>query len=89
MQIVQTPTFGRALKKLNKNQHADLNKAIQAIANDPFIGTPKKGDLCGIYVYKFSMVRQQALIAYQYDQNIPCIVLLALGSHENFYRDLK
>lgn len=89
MQIVQTPTFGKALKKIHKNQHLDLDNAIQDIVHDPLIGVPKKGDLCGVYVYKFSMVHQQTLIAYQYDQDIPCIVLLALGSHENFYRNLK
>lgn len=89
MQIVQTPTFGRALKKLHKNQFVDIDKAIGIIAKDPLIGAIKKGDLAGVYVYKFSMVHQQTLIAYRYDPAIPRIVLLALGSHENFYRDIK
>jgi len=41
------------------------------------------------YAYKFKMNKQLTLLAYQYDIQTPSITLLALGSHENFYRDLK
>jgi hypothetical protein len=46
-----------------------------------------KGDLAGVFVYKFDCVNQQFLLAYQ--SNASKRVLLALGPHENFYRDLK
>jgi hypothetical protein len=49
----------------------------------------KKGDLNGIRVYKFRMVNQLALLAYEYDDANDRLTLLAYGSHENFYRDLK
>jgi mRNA-degrading endonuclease YafQ of YafQ-DinJ toxin-antitoxin module len=35
------------------------------------------------------MVNQLALLAYTYEDNRLILTLLALGSHENFYRDLK
>ena len=89
MEIIQSRIFSNALKKLHKNEALDVDNAIQAIIADPFIGTQKKGDLSGVYVYKFSMVRHQMLIAYEYDQDIIRIMFLAIGSHENFYRDLK
>ena len=38
-------------------------------------------------VYKFDCVNQQYLLAYEYDPKTR--ILLALGVHENFYRDLK
>ena len=89
MQVVQTPTFIRTVKKLHKNQKHDLDQAIREILADPTIGEMKKNDLAGIQVYKFKMVKQLTLLAYELYDTPPRLVLLDLGSHENFYRDLK
>jgi len=35
------------------------------------------------------MVNQLNLLAYSYEDEVLTLSLLALGSHENFYRDLK
>src|SRR4030065_529998 len=53
----------------------------------PEKGEAKKGDLAGVFVYKFKCVGQLALLAYEYDPTTR--LLLLLGSHENVYRDLK
>ena len=87
MDILQTNSFARKAKKLHRNQKIELDNAIKAIIASPSIGTEKKGDLKGIYVHKFKMVKQQVLIAYQYNEKE--LILLALGDLENFYRDLK
>jgi mRNA-degrading endonuclease YafQ of YafQ-DinJ toxin-antitoxin module len=87
--ISQTKTFAKAVKKLKTNQKSDLDAAIHALVAAPESGDPKKGDLSGVRVYKFHMVNQLALLAYSYDQETPGLTLLALGSHENFYRDMK
>ncbi|MDD2744342.1 MAG: type II toxin-antitoxin system RelE/ParE family toxin, partial [Rhodocyclaceae bacterium] len=50
MRILVTPTFERSAKKLHKQQKADLDLAIRAIAADPAIGESKVGDLEGISV---------------------------------------
>jgi mRNA-degrading endonuclease YafQ of YafQ-DinJ toxin-antitoxin module len=89
MEILQTPTFVRQTKKLHLNQKKDLDNAIKAIINDPLIGELKKGDLNGVQVYKFRMINQLTLLAYEYFEEKLQLILLALGSHENFYRDLK
>lgn len=89
MNIVQTSTFSRTVKKLHKNQKQDLDKAVKALVENPNIGEPKVGDLTGISVYKFKMVKQLTLLAYHYEDETLTLSLLALGSHENFYRDLK
>ncbi len=89
MKIFQTPTFVKQVKKLHKNQKQNLDQAVGAIARDPGLGSVKKGDLCGVRVYKFSMTRQLALLAYEFNEDEEALILLALGSHENFYRDLK
>ncbi len=53
------------------------------------IGDAKVGDLAGVRVYKFKMNGQLILLAYEVFGSEDVIKLLALGSHENFYRDLK
>ena len=58
------------------------------IAATPFVGRPKVDDLTGIYVYKFRAIGRTLLIAYVFLSE-DWIQLTKVGSHENFYRDLK
>jgi mRNA-degrading endonuclease YafQ of YafQ-DinJ toxin-antitoxin module len=83
------PGFDRAVKKLQKNEKLDLDMAIKELAANPLLGELKKGDLSSVRVYKFSMVHQQALLAYLYEETEPSLTFIAIGAHENFYRDLK
>ena len=85
--ISQMPAFKKAFKKLHKNQKEMVKKAIKEIIKNPEIGTIKKGDLSGVYVYKFKINNQEYLLAYEWAPEER--VLLALGVHENFYRDLR
>ena len=45
--------------------------------------------ICIELVNKFEMVNQLNLLAYSYEDKVLTLKLLVLGSHENFYRDLK
>jgi mRNA interferase RelE/StbE len=85
--LEQKPAFKRAYKKLNANQRNAILAAIRVVLSDPTMNQEKKGDLSGVFVYKFDCVNQQFLLAYQWDESKR--VLLAVGPHENFYRDLK
>ncbi|MDN3699228.1 type II toxin-antitoxin system RelE/ParE family toxin [Vibrio clamense] len=87
--ILQTPTFKKAVKKLHKNQKTDLDNAIRALMEDPYLGEQKKGDLSFLRVHKFKMVKQLTLLGYSYEDGTVTLELMALGSHENFYRDMK
>jgi mRNA-degrading endonuclease RelE of RelBE toxin-antitoxin system len=89
MKILQTPTFVKAVKKLHANQKKDLDAAVKAVMADPSSGERKSGDLAGVFVHKFKMVKQMTLLAYSYEDRHATVTLLALGAHENFYRDLK
>jgi mRNA-degrading endonuclease YafQ of YafQ-DinJ toxin-antitoxin module len=89
MKVVQTNFFKKALKKLHAKQKADLDKAVEVIMKDPDIGQSRIGDLSGALAYKFKMVTQPTLPAYIYHGQTITLTLLALGTHENFYRDLK
>ena len=88
-QILQTPSFKKAVKKLHKNQKKELDTAVKSLMENPLTGEQKKGDLLFLRVYKFKMVKQQTLLGYSYQDGSDVLELIALGSHENFYRDVK
>ncbi len=81
------PAFKKAYKKLHTNEKSSVNDAIRSIIQNPIIGEEKKGDLAGVFVYKFKIHHQEILLAYEWNPRER--LLLALGVHENFYRDLK
>ena len=87
IQVLQANTFLRAYKKLHNNQKDAVDQAVAEVIRDPAMGDVKKGDLSGVYVYKFDCVNQLFLLAYEYDPATR--VLLLVGTHENFYRNLK
>lgn len=81
------PRFKKAYKKLHSNQKQKVDDAIRAIIDNPKIGREKKGNLSEVYVYKFKIYHQEMLLAYEWYKSNR--LLLALGTHENFYRNLK
>jgi mRNA-degrading endonuclease YafQ of YafQ-DinJ toxin-antitoxin module len=87
MKLEQKPSFKRAYKRLFANQKQAVDAALLAVINNPLLGKEKKGDLAGLFVYKFDCVNQEYLLAYQWDEESRTFV--AIGIHENFYRDLK
>jgi hypothetical protein len=76
MEIVQTPTFEKQVIKLHANQKKALDTAIRTIAGDPSLGEMKKGELAGVQVYKFKMVGQLTLLAYEFVEKKLRLVLL-------------
>lgn len=85
--VLQTNAFLRAYKKLHNKQKDAVDRAVADIVRDPTLGEAKKGDLAGVRVYKFDCVKRLYLLAYEYDPATR--VLLLVGTHENFYRNLK
>lgn len=85
--VTQSTVFARAYKKLNPQQKQDVDTAVEVIVSDPLAGEAKRGDLAGVYVYKFKSQNQLVLLAYEFDPKTRHLLLL--GSHENFYRELK
>lgn len=85
--VFQTRAFSKNKKKLHKKQVSELDCIVKVILDNPEIGEQKKGDLQGIYVYKCKITQQLFLVAYLFDDET--LTLLMVGSHENFYRELK
>jgi len=86
-QVSQSPFFERKKKRLTREEIVVLDDEIRRICEAPEIGETKKGDLTGVSVHKFKVRDRLFLLAYEFDEKE--ILLLALGAHENFYRDLK
>jgi len=87
--VLQTPTFKKIVKKLNTRQKKALDIAVKALVEEPALGEQKKGNLAFLRVYKFKMSKQLTLLGYSFDDGPLTLELLVLGTHENFYRDVK
>jgi len=83
------PKYNRVKKKFPPLFRKKLTEAEDVIALNPVIGEEKAGDLKGIRVHKFKLFDQQTLLAYQINEDKKEVVFIAVGGHENFYRDLK
>ncbi len=88
-QVLQTRRFARVYKKLLPGLQGAVDQAVESIAQDPSLGERKKGDLAQLWVYKFKIGSQLYLLGYTRDDQVRLVMLEALGSHENFYRDTK
>ncbi|MFZ5365301.1 MAG: type II toxin-antitoxin system RelE/ParE family toxin [Patescibacteria group bacterium] len=87
MKVFQSSSFGKKVKKFKKKEKLELDNAIREIVQNPSIGSEKKGDLRGIFVYKFKVIKTEFLLSYRVIGDD--IELITIGSHENYYRDLK
>jgi mRNA-degrading endonuclease RelE of RelBE toxin-antitoxin system len=81
------PRFKRYVKKLPRQFQQVILDTVEEVLADPKVGQLKKGDLEGFRVHKFTMGRQLTLIAYKVEND--SLVLYQVGSHENFYKNLK
>ena len=87
--VKQTRRFLRQYKKLNDIAAKDTDKAVVQVATKPKIGVKKKGDLSELWVFKFRSGGQVYLLGYSIRDGLKLIYLESIGSHENFYRDIK
>ena len=87
MEALFTPAFRRFVKKQSVPLQLAVQDEVDRIIADPDIGEGKKGDLAGFRVHKFRFHKQEYLIAYEAGDERLLIVMI--GTHENFYRDLK
>ena len=87
MEILQSRSFERRVKKFTKPQKNQLDIEVLKIVDNPSIGSEKKGDLRGVYIHKFKIHTLQYLLAYRFRKKT--LELIMIGPHENYYRDLK
>lgn len=87
--VEAAPRFNRTAKKLPPNVKKVLDEEVRRIAVNPYKGDRKKGVLRDVFVEKFEAANDQWLLAYRVKEKEQTVQLLAIGLHENFYRDLS
>lgn len=87
MKINQSRLFEKQVNKMTKAEKEVLDREVKNIADNPSIGEEKKGDLKGVFVHKFKLKTNLYLLAYR--KSGADLELVMIGSHENYYRDLK
>ena len=87
MELSYRPAFRKFVKKQGRALQLAIEDETERAAGDPRIGESKKGDLSGFRVHKFVFHGQGYLMAYRLKEE--AIVFYMIGTHENFYRDLR
>jgi mRNA interferase RelE/StbE len=87
MKIYQSRSFEKKVKKMSTSEKEALDQEVKRITENPAIGEEKKGDLRGVFVYKFKLKTTLYLLAYRKIGDD--FELVMIGPHENYYRDLK
>ena len=87
MKIYQSRSFEKKIKRFLKKEKNILDQEIKKIIENPFIGEEKKGDLKGVFIYKFKIKTIQYLLSYRMINDD--LELIMIRPHENYYRDLK
>ena len=94
MKIYYKRAFAQFVKKASRPLQLQIEIKVLEVGANPWRGKQKLGDLQNIYVYKFRFHTQEHLMAYQFDyakteKKLIWIDFLQIGSHENFYSQLK
>lgn len=87
MEFQYKPPFHHFVKKQLRPFILALRDETNRIVQYPDIGEAKIGDLAGFHVHKFTFNRQQYLIAYRHENDT--LTFYMVGTHENFYDELK
>lgn len=86
-----SPSAERYFKKLkDKTLKGAFEKALLEIAEDPYCGSQKTGDLSGFFGYdlRYRKINYEISYTIREDNGKQVIVVLA-GTRENFYQQLK
>lgn len=85
------PPAAKYLKKIKDKKLKELYKnAIDRIREDYTVGEPKTGDLSGVYGIDIYYNKTNYELAYtvEYVEN-EIVVVIMVGTRENFYEELK
>lgn len=89
IEVYQSNLFEKQLKKLSEQDLTLVEDEIDKVIENPEIGERKKGDLSYLWVHKFKMNGQLVLLGYSWQETKFELYLLSVGSHENFYENMK
>lgn len=88
-EIVILNSAAKQLRNLDKPVKDWIVVALEQIAKNPFSGERLKGDLTAVYSYHLRVEGVEYRIAYQIKEQEIVVVVLQIGTRENFYAELK
>jgi len=92
MKMYEVVILNSAAKQLRNFDKPIKNKIIttlEKIAENPFVGERLKGNLTAIYSYHLKIASVEYRIAYQIREQEIIVVIMKIGTRENFYEELK
>ncbi len=85
MKIYETAKFKRLRKKLRSPLEREaLKHAIAAVAINPRVGKPLKGEFKDLWRYSYAVSGQERRLIYQPETD--CLYLLSFGPREGIYK---
>jgi len=88
-EVVILNSAAKQLRKLGKPVKNKIIVALERIAQNPFMGERLKGDLLELYSYHLKVTGVEYRIAYQIKEQEIVVVVMQIGTRENFYDELK
>lgn len=88
-EVVILNSAAKQLGNLDKPIKNKIIAALEKIAENPFIGDRLKGDLVAVYSHHLKVAGVEYRIAYQIKEQEIVVVILQIGTRENFYEELK
>lgn len=85
MEIVFLRQAHRFIKKADKPLKEKIREEVLKIGENPKMGELLSGKLKHLRSHHFTFIRTQYRVAYEIRSNI---IVVAIGTRENFYRDL-
>jgi mRNA-degrading endonuclease RelE of RelBE toxin-antitoxin system len=85
MEIIFLRQAHRFVKKADSPLKEKIREEVLKIGENPKIGNPLTGKLKKLRSHHFSFTGTQYRVAYEVRGNL---IIVAIGSRENFYRDL-
>lgn len=86
-----SPAAARYLKRIrDRALKKKFEESLNGIANNPYAGDEKTGDLAGVWTWGFRYSKTDYRIAYTIEEvDGHLVVVIMAGTHENFYEALK
>ncbi|MDF2535576.1 MAG: hypothetical protein K0R18_1735 [Bacillales bacterium] len=88
-EVVILNSVARQLRNFDKPIKNKIITTLEKIAENPFVGERLKGNLTTIYSYHLKIASVEYRIAYQIREQEIIIVIMQIGTRENFYEELK
>jgi len=83
------PSYNKDRERLVPTVIHRLDEVQAQILPDPHRGDRKRGALRQVWVEKLKAQNDQWLVAYTIDDRRDTVYFVAVGQHENFYRDVQ